>query len=372
MSIHQPSIKIATVVGARPQFVKAAALSRAFAGQPGIEEFIIHTGQHYDDAMSEVFFRELEIPSARYHLGISKETMPEGERNAASVLGKTVQEIARVLEREKPRWVLVYGDTDSTLTGALAAAKCGIELIHVEAGLRSYNDRMPEELNRVLADRMSRLLFCPTDRAVKNLQKEGFDRLSARIFRVGDLMQDAAVFYSPKAKPIPDIKECNNFVLCTIHRIENTSNPTVLNRIFQALDRVAERMPLVMPLHPGTRKRLQDNGYGFDRSNIRFIEPVGYLEMVFLLQHCHFVMTDSGGVQKEAYFFGKMCLTLREETEWTELVENRCNILVGSDVDKITETAGTVWESDTRNFVPGLYGQGNTGAEIARIILQNS
>lgn len=365
-------IKIATVVGARPQFVKAAVLSRVFREFPETDEFIIHTGQHHDASMSEVFFREMEIPQARYNLGINKEAMRVGEQSPAFVLGKTVQEISRVLLQEKPRWVLVYGDTDSTLAGALAAAKNGIPLIHVEAGLRSYNDLMPEELNRVLTDRMSKLLFCPTDRAVRNLQEEGLGHTSARIFRCGDPMQDAALYYAKKSKPIVDVILPDDFILCTIHRNENTSEPTILRQIFQALEQIAVSMPVVMPLHPGTRKRLLENGYDFSRSPIRFIEPVGYFEMIYLLQHSRFVMTDSGGVQKEAYFFGKMCLTLREETEWTELVDNHCNILAGRETEKITESAAKLWNEPCRSFVPGLYGKGDAGREIARIIIQNS
>ena len=365
-------IKIATVVGARPLFVKAAVLSRAFREFPEIDEFIIHTGQHHDASMSEVFFQEMEIPQARYNLGINKETLKAGEQAPAFVLGKTVQEISRVLLQEKPRWVLVYGDTDSTLAGALAAAKNGIPLIHVEAGLRSFNHLMPEELNRVLTDRMSELLFCPTDRAVRNLQEEGFDHTSTKIFRCGDPMQDAALYYAKKSKPIVNVTLPDNFILCTIHRNENTSNPTILRQIFQALEQIAESMPVVMPLHPGTRKRLLENGYDFTHSPIRFIEPVGYFEMIYLLQHSRFVMTDSGGVQKEAYFFGKMCLTLREETEWTELIENHCNIIVGRETNKITETAAILWNEPGKTFVPGLYGKGDAGMEIARTIIQNS
>ncbi|MDE5574418.1 MAG: UDP-N-acetyl glucosamine 2-epimerase, partial [Bacteroidales bacterium] len=277
-------IKIATVVGARPQFVKAAVLSRAFREFPQTDEFIIHTGQHHDASMSEVFFREMEIPQARYNLGINKEAMQVGEQAPAFVLGKTVQEISRVLHREKPHWVLVYGDTDSTLAGALAAAKNGIPLIHVEAGLRSYNHLMPEELNRVLTDRMSELLFCPTDRAVRNLQEEGFDHTSAKIFRCGDPMQDAALYYAKKSKSILEVETLDDFILCTIHRNENTSNPTILRQIFQALEQIAVSMPVVLPLHPGTRKHLMENGYDFTRSPIRFIEPVGYFEMIYLLQ----------------------------------------------------------------------------------------
>lgn len=362
-------IKIATVVGARPQFVKAAVLSRAFSKHPEIEEVIIHTGQHYDAVMSDVFFDELDIPRARYRLAMRKEDVAE---SPARALGRTVQDLAQVFEKERPSWVLVYGDTDSTLAGALAAAKDNIPLIHVEAGLRSHNARMPEELNRVLADRMSRLLFCPTDQAVRNLEAEGYGRLSNRIFRSGDLMQDAAGYYANRSKPIPKVTIPEKFVLCTLHRNENISDNTILDRLFKALEQTATRMPVVMPLHPGTRKRLSGNGYDISRSPIRFIDPVGYLEMVFLLQNCRFVMTDSGGLQKEAYFFGKMCLTLREETEWVELVHHHCNILAGSDTEKITSTALELWNQDRIAFAPGLYGNGHAGEEMAEIILKNS
>lgn len=363
-------IKIATVVGARPQFVKAAALSRAFLQHKEIEEFIIHTGQHYDEAMSDVFFSELEIPRPRYNLGINKEA--DTGLSPSERLGKAIEGIAKVLEKEKPQWVLIYGDTDSTLAGALAAAKSHIPLIHVEAGLRSYNEQMPEELNRVLSDRMSKLLFCPSDQAIENLKKEGFGNLSKRIFRCGDLMQDAAFLYENKAKQPLNIKLPNNFILCTIHRVENTSNPTILKRIFSALDTIAESMPLIIPLHPGTRERLGGINYGFASSKIHFIEPVSYLEMVFLLKNCRFVMTDSGGVQKEAYFFRKMCLTLREETEWTELVENKCNILTGTDPEKIIRTATSLLKTKDYPFLTGLYGNGDAAQTMVRIILQNS
>ena len=368
-------IKIATVVGARPQFVKAAVLSRALESFPEFEQKLVHTGQHYDASMSEIFFRDLGMARPDYDLGINREALGVQEcheTGPAWRVGRMMQQLEAVFMREEPEWVLVYGDTDSTLAGAMTAAKLRIPLIHVEAGLRSFNMQMPEETNRILTDRLSRLLFCPSDQAVENLEKEGFGRFPVRVFRCGDLMQDAARIYASEAKPVDEVNDLNSFILCTLHRKENIENPTVLAQLMAALETVSARMPVVMPLHPGTRARLAVSGYDFKASPVRFINPVGYLQMVYLLQHCRLVATDSGGLQKEAYFFRKPCLTLRQETEWVELVERGYNILAGHDPRSIALQAEMLWKKDPAAFEPGLYGNGQAGMEIARAILECS
>lgn len=366
-------MKIVTVIGARPQFVKAAVMSRAFRAFPEIRETLVHTGQHYDSEMSGVFFRELEMPDPAYHLGINKENllMEKGkETGPAALVGRMMQALEEVCFREKPQWILVYGDTDSTLAGALTAAKLGIPLIHVEAGLRSYNNRMPEETNRIVTDRLSRLLFCPSDRAVKNLEKEGFRDFPVRIFRCGDIMQDAALHYGRCPKPIHEINDLKDFIVCTIHRNETLQDPTALIALFSILERISAEMPVVMPLHPGTRKKLKEYRYRFENSPIRFLEPASYLQMAYLLKHCRLVITDSGGIQKEAYFFRKMCLTVRKETEWTELVENGCNLLVGQDPEKLLPLSRRYWNgTGTVRFPENLYGDGQAGLFIARSIV---
>lgn len=374
-------IRIATIVGARPQFVKAAVLSRAFAACPEMEEFLIHTGQHYDYGMSEVFFEEMEIPHPRYNLGINAQSKA-GESHA-SLLGDMLIGIDAVLRQEKPDWVLVYGDTDSTLAGALAANKNGIPLVHVEAGLRSFNTAMPEENNRVLTDHLASLLFCPTEQAVRNLERENIGAWSRKVFRTGDVMLDAALYYGNRADsgrsgsshreegvlplPLPE-----RFVLCTMHRNENTGNMAVLKELLGALEEVSLSMPLLMPLHPGTRQRMISVGFDFEKTHIRFCEPVSYLRMLQLLRSCAFVMTDSGGLQKEACFFGKYCLTLREETEWVELVEKGFNTLVGHRKEMITGQALRLWKEHPPVFQTDLYGNGHTGEDIVRIIRENS
>lgn len=374
-------IRIATIVGARPQFVKAAVLSRVFAACPDMEEFLVHTGQHYDYGMSEVFFEEMEIPHPRYNLGINAQS--KARESHAALLGDMLIGIDAVLRQEKPDWVLVYGDTDSTLAGALAANKNGIPLVHVEAGLRSFNTAMPEENNRVLTDHLAALLFCPTEQAVRNLERENIAAWGRKVFRTGDVMLDAALYYGNRVDsrhsdsghrgegvlplPLPE-----RFVLCTMHRNENTWNQVVLKEMLEALEEVSLSMPLLMPLHPGTRQRMTSVGFDFEKTHIRFCEPVSYLSMLQLLRSCTFVMTDSGGVQKEACFFGKYCLTLREETEWVELVENGFNTLVGHRKEMITGQALRLWKEQPPVFQTDLYGNGHTGEDIVRIIRENS
>ena len=347
--------KIITVVGARPQFIKAATLSRQFK-LLGIEEKIIHTGQHFDANMSEIFFDEMEIPKPAYQLDI------HGVSHGA-MTGRMLEGIEKILMTEKPDGVLVYGDTNSTLAGALAAAKLHIPVIHVEAGLRSFNMEMPEEINRILTDRISNALFCPTDTAVSNLMREGFDNMPIQIIKNGDVMQDAAMYYADKAQLKSDIIRkagLNKFVLATIHRQENTDNPENLKNIIEGLNTIHKEIPVVVPMHPRTRNILAQN---YQLPDFTIIDPVGYFDMIMLLKSCEMVITDSGGVQKEAFFFAKHCITLREQTEWVELVENGFNLLVGSDIDKLRD-AFDFFRTKKSDFSINLYGNGKA-AEMA-------
>lgn len=369
-------IKIVTVIGARPQFVKAAVLSRAFNKYPDIKEVIVHSGQHYDASMSDVFFSELDIPQPQYKLWVNRRDVPNKcqsnqEVGAAYLMGTMMQGLENVLLGEHPDWVLVYGDTDTTLAAALTAFKLNIPVIHVEAGLRSFNMSMPEEGNRILTDRMSRLLFCPTDMAVKNLEEEGFARFGCHIFRCGDVMQDAALYYAKRSKAPLDIDCCNHFVICTVHRNENTSDPSVLKGMFEALEEIAKYTRVILPLHPGTRQKLLDLGFQEKDSRLEIIAPVGYLEMVHLLKNSDMVLTDSGGLQKEAYFFRKPCITLRTETEWVELVEKGCNFLAGTGKEGIVRTYHDVCARQIK-FPDGLYGNGDAGNRIVDIIHSES
>ena len=355
-------MKVVTVVGARPQFVKAAVVSRVFAAHDEVKEILVHTGQHFDANMSDVFFEEMSIPKPQYNLNVN------GLSHGA-MTGQMLEKIEEVLMKENPDWVLVYGDTNSTLAGSLAAKKLHIRVAHVEAGLRSFNMQMPEEINRILTDRISDVLFCPTDVAIRNLKREGFDYFPSQIVKNGDVMQDAAVFYSTKAqKPVFDLPE--KFVICTLHRAENTDDKERLSEIISALEDISRKCVVVLPLHPRTRAKLADVNFDFQKSSIRFINPVGYLEMVWLLKHCSIVMTDSGGLQKEAYFFGKYCITLRDETEWVELVDNHFNILSGSDRGRILYSYDHLSDNMKGNFENRLYGNGDAGEKVFMTLIQ--
>ncbi|MBE9059132.1 non-hydrolyzing UDP-N-acetylglucosamine 2-epimerase [Sphaerospermopsis sp. LEGE 08334] len=359
-------MKILTIVGARPQFIKAATVSRAIEeySDSHIQEILVHTGQHYDVNMSDVFFTEMQIPSPQYHLGI-------GGGSHGAMTGHMLSKIEQVLLKETPDVVLVYGDTNSTLAGALAAAKLHIPVAHVEAGLRSFNRQMPEEINRVLTDHLSDWLFCPTHTAIANLAQEGIvDSSSTRVCHVGDVMYDAALFYRNIAQAsdatnqlISELK--SQFYLATIHRAENTDNPDRLDDILQALNLISQTTPVVLPLHPRTRKILEQTQF----HHIRFLEPVGYFDMITFLSHCQGVFTDSGGVQKEAYFFRKPCVTLREETEWVELVKCGVNVLTGASFEKIIDTEKHIHNSEF-DYSQELYGSGNSSYKIVEILSQ--
>jgi UDP-GlcNAc3NAcA epimerase len=349
-------MKLITIIGARPQFIKAAAVSREIAKHDDIKEIIVHTGQHFDANMSEIFFHQMQIPKPNYNLAIN--SLSHG-----AMTGRMIEKIEEVLLKEKPDWVLVYGDTNSTIAGSLAAKKLHIKVAHVEAGLRSFNRNMPEEINRILTDKISDILFCPTDTAVHNLQNEGIGKNSiARIVKCGDVMQDAAIFYSDLAQK-PEIDLPEKFILSTIHRAENTDDSKRLTSIFNALSEISNEIPIILPLHPRTKKIISNSQFTTSNSKLIIIEPVGYLEMIYLLQNCEMVMTDSGGLQKEAYFFAKLCITLRDETEWVELVENGFNKLVGADKNKIIKAFNEMFLKKI-NFNKNLYGNGFASQKI--------
>jgi UDP-GlcNAc3NAcA epimerase len=351
--------KIITVVGARPQFIKAATLSRQFQLN-GIDELIIHTGQHFDANMSDVFFEEMEIPKPAFQLDIHGLTH-------GAMTGRMLEGIEEILIKEKPDGLLVYGDTNSTLAGALAASKLHIPVIHVEAGLRSYNMEMPEEINRILTDRISNILFCPTVTAINNLKREGFDQMPVKIIKNGDVMQDAAMYYAERAEQKSTIIKQNGlhkFVLATIHRQENTDSPENLKHIIAGLNEINRQTQVVVPIHPRTRNILTQLNIV---PEFNLIDPVGYFDMIMLLKSCELVITDSGGVQEEAFFFGKHCITLREQTEWVELVENGFNMLVGSDSMKL-KNAFETFKTKQSDFSVNLYGKGQAAVFAAEEI----
>ncbi len=359
-------MKILTILGARPQFIKAGSVSREIAKHKEIKEIIVHTGQHYDTNMSEIFFKEMQIPKPDYFLGI-------GGKSHGAMTGKMIEKIEELALKEKPDWIMVYGDTNSTLAGSIVASKLHIKLAHVEAGLRSFNMKMPEEVNRILTDRVSDILFCPTKTAVENLKKEGYPFNTAngeqKIVNVGDVMQDGALFYKQFAKKPSNLElKTSNFILCTIHRAENTDNPKRLKAIFEALNEIAKEQQIILPLHPRTKKIIENLELKID--NLTIIEPVGYLEMIWLIDNCSLVMTDSGGLQKEAFFFNKPCITLRDETEWVELVELGVNILVGANKEKILNAYKTVSKLQINNHKSlNLYGGGKASENIVKDLI---
>jgi len=353
-------MKIVTVIGARPQFIKASVVSKAIKARDDLKEIIIHTGQHYDANMSDVFFDQMGIPKPDYQFDINN-------TSHGAMTGKMLEEIEKVLLTEAPDMVLVYGDTNSTLAGALAASKLHIPVAHVEAGLRSYNMKMPEEVNRIVTDRLSCILFCPSNQAVENLGKEGFEGFDIDIHVIGDVMKDSSAFFAKEAKVPSSVDgDREGFFLCTIHRPENTDTPENLKSIIEALNEVhTTNAPVIMPLHPRTKKMIDASGLEL---KAEVIAPVGYQEMLWLIDKSKGVLTDSGGLQKEAYFFEKPCITLRNETEWVELVETGANIIVGADKDKIVSAASDLSQFSFSNM--GIYGDGNASEKIAEILSQ--
>ena len=343
--INSSKLKILTVVGARPQFIKASPVSHALI-EAGIEEVIVNTGQHYDFNMAELFFRELEIPEAKYNLEV-------GSGGHGEQTGEMLKKLEPVIEKEHPDWVLVYGDTNSTLAGALAASKLQIPIGHIEAGLRSYNRKMPEEMNRVVTDHISTLLFCPSVVSKENLKREG---ITNGIHVLGDVMFDIFRKFEHR---FPDVNPHGEYCLLTMHRAENTTKDVLSKRIHQ-LSKLDTK--IVYPVHPRTKIALKEHSIDIP-NNLLLIEPVGWLELMGLVKHAGFVLTDSGGLQKEALWHGKQCFTLRNETEWTETINQNVNTLIKINDDIILK------EAKNPNF-SNPYGDGNSAYEITTLIKQ--
>jgi UDP-GlcNAc3NAcA epimerase len=359
-------LKVVTVVGARPQFIKAATVSRVirddYSGR--VSEVLVHTGQHYDDNMSKVFFEELDIPRPKFNLEIS------GGQHG-SMTGRMLEGVENVLLQEKPDWLLIYGDTNSTLAGALAAAKLHIPVAHIEAGLRSFNMRMPEEVNRILADRVSSLLFCPTETAVNNLKAEG---VCKGVHNVGDVMYDVALFYRDRAQQNSTVLQTlglmpDAFALATCHRAENTDDPQRLSSILSALAEIATQLPVVLPLHPRTRKLIGDCGLVPLLKKLTITEPLPFLDMIALEQASRLILTDSGGVQKEAFFYRIPCITMRDETEWVETVDLGWNKLVGASTQSILSAANEMMQKPPNRVNAKPYGTGKAASDILALMI---
>lgn len=353
-------MKILTVIGARPQFVKAAVVSNAFKQHPSLQEIIVHTGQHFDSNMSDVFFNQLQIPRPDHLLSINGGTHGD-------MTGRMLIEIEKVLLSERPDMLMVYGDTNSTLAGALAASKLHIPVIHVEAGLRSFNMRMPEEVNRILTDRLSHILFCPTQTAVDNLLNEGYslENTQNHVLNIGDVMQDTAMMFKSKSTRPAGVNYEDGFILCTMHRAENTDDLTRLTNIVDALNHLHNHvMPVIMPLHPRTAAVLAKHGLSLD---VNILEPAGYFEMLWLLERAALVLTDSGGLQKEAFFFEKPCVTMRDQTEWVELVDMGVNTLSGADQGRIV-LAVKQMQNKPVSDPNHIYGGGTASRKIAEFM----
>lgn len=356
---NMTSPKLLSIIGARPQFVKASVVSREIRAR-GINEILVHTGQHYDDNMSRIFFEEMGIPRPDYNLGVGSGT--QGTQTAASL-----ERVESVMLQEKPDWVLVYGDTNATIAGALAAAKLHIPIAHVEAGLRSYNRTMPEEINRVVTDVLATLLFCPTDAAVNNLKQEGITR---GVHVIGDVMVDALRHYTPLGEEKSRILSLleiqpKNYALMTIHRPANADSPERLQALMEALKN--SPCPVIFPVHPRTR-RLVEQVFTLKNHPVQLVDPVGYLDMMVLEKNARVIVTDSGGIQKEAYLHKVPCLTVRPETEWVETVADGWNTLVN---DRIGELSALIAEPPTPRKWSAHYGDGQAAEKITEILLQS-
>ena len=377
-------MKIVTVIGARPQIIKAAALSRAIREHfsKEVQEVIVHTGQHYDDNMSQVFFDELGIPQPDYNLGV-------GSASHGVQTAKMIEGIEEILLKENPDYLVLYGDTNSTLAGAIAASKIHVPIVHIEAGLRSFNKSMPEEINRICCDHCSTLLFSPTATGFKNLINEGFNPDNKKkftidnpgIYHCGDVMYDNSKYFANIADNKSQILDKEglrgvDYVLCTIHRDNNTDQPERLNAIFKALLNISESKTVVLPLHPRTSKLLNINLEKTlleritNKPNIKILPPASFLDMIVLERHAQMVVTDSGGVQKEAFFFQKPCLILRTETEWKEIVECGAAVITDADEEKIVESFKDFIENPPHNY-PEIFGDGNAAEFICKEMLEN-
>jgi UDP-GlcNAc3NAcA epimerase len=354
-------MKIITIIGARPQFIKTAAVSSAFAKSKNITEIIVHTGQHFDSSMSDIFFEELQIPAPKYNLAIN--SLSHG-----AMTGRMIEEIEKVLILEKPDYVLLYGDTNSTIAGSLAAKKMHIKVIHIEAGLRSFNMAMPEEINRIVTDRLSDILFCPTEKAVQNLLIEGFDSFDCRYYYVGDVMYDAVCHFLPIAKIKSSIKNqigLNNYISCTLHRQETTDNEKNFRDVIDALNTIHKQIPVVLPIHPRTKKMLEIYNI---RTEFKIIDPLGYLDMLEFVSNSMLTITDSGGLQKESYFLKKCCAVVRNDTEWLELVDNGYAQLTGYNRNNIINIV-TDLLNKKMNFGEKFYGDGHASELITNKLL---
>ena len=353
-------MKILTIIGARPQFIKASVVSQAINQHSDFQEIIVHTGQHFDPNMSGIFFEQLNIPRPNYLLDIHG-------GSHGQMTGRMLEEIEKIILYESPDRVIVYGDTNSTLAGALAAAKLHIPVAHIEAGLRSFNMAMPEEINRILTDQISDILFCPTQTAIENLKQEGFAQKSVHLLNVGDVMQDSALLFAKHALPPEHVTLPKVYLLATLHRAENTDDAAKLTEIVDALNHIHNHItPIVLPLHPRTKAAVARLNL---RLNVQIIEPVGYLQMLWLLKYSQLVLTDSGGLQKEAFFFAKPCVTLREQTEWVELTDNGVNKLVGTDKELIVTTVNNMMEM-TIEDPDNLYGGGTASMRIVQELMR--
>lgn len=356
-------MKIVTVVGARPQFIKAAAVSRALQARSGegLAEVLVHTGQHYDKMMSDVFFEELGIDAPAYNLAIA------GGGHGA-MTGRMLEALERVFIDERPDWVLIYGDTNSTLAAALAASKLHIPIAHVEAGLRSFNMRMPEEVNRIVADRLSTLLLCPTEAAITNLRREG---VTDGVHLVGDVMYDVALHFSRAADEHGQLLAQLGLVpqayaLATCHRAETTDDPAQLEGVVRGLAEIARQLPVVLPIHPRTRGKLAEFGLTERLAGVQLIEPVSYLDMVTLEKNAAVIVTDSGGIQKEAFFYRVPCVTTRRETEWVETVDAGWNVLVGTDSEAMVSAVASRAQRERLDAQP--YGEGDAANRILDLL----
>ena len=366
-------IKLLTIIGARPQFIKAAAISRVVRNvfADSISEAILHTGQHYDANMSQVFFKELGIPNPNYNLGV-------GSASHGTQTARIIQGVEDILMNEDFDGIILYGDTNSTLAGAIAASKLSVPIFHIEAGLRSFNMTMPEEINRIVCDQLSSILFAPTQTAVNNLVDEGLASSSAhfsqgrtrRIMNVGDVMYDNAIYFSEIAESRSSILEDysvkpGNYILATVHRDFNTDVPERINAIFKALSCISDSysIPIILPLHPRTRKHLPDS----ISQGIRIIPPASFFDILKLEKNARIIMTDSGGLQKEAFFFSKPCVILRPETEWLEIIDNGAGILADADYNAIINAYKVL--SDKRIHFPPLFGDGHAAEKILSAIL---
>lgn len=379
--MQNKKIKIITIIGARPQIIKAAALSRAINNlyKDQIQEIIVHTGQHYDKTMSDIFFTELGIPQPTYNLNI-------GSASHGVQTALMIEKIEAILLKEKPSAIVIYGDTNSTLASAIAASKIQVPIVHIEAGLRSFDKTMPEEINRILADHVSTLLFCPTTTGYNNLIKEGFsttltphpDFNHPNLYHCGDIMLDNSLYFRPIASQKEEYKQLfgKDFVLCTIHRNTNTDNKEKLTNIFTSLLQIAKNQRIILPLHPRTKKMIPqmiDSSLQeqiFSNKNIEIIDPVGYLEMIYLESECSLVITDSGGVQKEAYFFEKPCIILRPQTEWVEIVSLGAATLADTNQEKILNASTNYLSHPKYQLDTTLFGDGKAAEFMCKTMLE--